>query len=186
MSEGAAVEEKEIPVGRQIRQGWVRDLKKELERAETVVIARMAGVPAGAVNRLRQTLETHSSSFHVVKNSLCRIAFRDLGWQGLDSMLQATCGVGSIRGDAAAACKLLVQFSKEHEGFVLQGGWMSGTLVGAPELAALAKLPPRPVLIARVLGGMKAPLTGLVGTLQGVHRQLLGVIYSLLKKKEGS
>lgn len=173
------------PLGRQVRERWVRDLRQDLEKAEAVVVARMVGVPAGEVNKLRQSLAACDGSFHVIKNSLCKVAFRDLGWIGLDSMLQSTCGVGSIRGDAAAACKFFVQFAKQNEGFVLQGGWMSGSILRAPELTSLAKLPPRPVLIAQVLGGMKAPLTGLVGTLQGVQRQFVGVIHALLKKKEG-
>ncbi len=186
MSAVAILKEEEIRLGRQVRESWVRDLKQDLEVAGMVVVARLAGVPAREINRLRQSLEAYDGSFHVVKNSLCRIVFRDLSREGLESMLRATCGVGSIRGDAAAACKLLVQFSKQHEGFVLQGAWMSGSILRAQELVSLATLPPRPVLIAQVIGGMRAPIAGLVRTLQGVHRHLVGVIHAILRKKEGA
>lgn len=184
----AALEEapsiEEIRVGRQVRESLVRDLKRSLEGAQAMVVARVGGLPAGELNRLRQSLGAYEGSFHIVKNSLCRVAFHQMGREGLESMLEGTCGVGSLRGDIAAACKFLVQFSKDHEGLVLRGGWMSGELLRAQDLASLAKLPPRPVLIAQALGGMKAPLTGLVGTLHGMVRQLVGVIHAVLGKKQ--
>ena len=174
----------EIRIGRQVRESLIRDLKRSLEDAQTVVVARIAGLPAGELNHLRQSLEAYQGSFHIVKNSLCRVTFRQMGREGLEPMLEGTCGVGSVRGDIAAICKFLVQFSKDHEGFVLRGGWMGGELLRTQDLASLAKLPPRQVLIAQAIGGMKAPLTGLVGTLQGMVRQLVGVIHAIVNKKQ--
>lgn len=171
-------------LGRQVRASWVKDLGKKISGVETVVVAHLGKVPTRDLNKLREQLQAQDGSFNVVKNSLCRIAFQERGWSGLDGMLQGTCGISPVRGDPAVICKMLVQFAKDHEGFVLKGGLISGELLKPQDLSALAKLPSRQVMLGRVVGGIQAPLSGLVGTLNGVIRKAVGVLDSILKQKE--
>lgn len=172
-----------VPLGRQIREGWVRELRGNLSGAGTLLVTRLVQIPTRDLNQLRHALQSLDGSFYVVKNSLCRLTFRELGLGELERMLEGTCGVSPIRGDAASACKLLVQFSKDHEGFALQGGWMAGQVLGLQDLNSLASLPSREVLLGQVVWGVRAPLAGLVGSLQGVVQKLVGVVHSIVKKK---
>ena len=173
--------EKNVRLGRQVRTGWVRELSAALSEVESVVIAKIERVPTRNLNQLRRSID---GSFHVVRNSLCRLAFRQRGWTDLEKLLQGTCGIGAIRGDAAATCKLMVQFSKDHEGFVLKGGIFAGQLISAQDLQALARLPAREVLLSQLAGIVQSPLRRLAFALQGPIRSLAMTLSAVGQKKE--
>ena len=177
----AAVEEKQPRLGQQVRTAWVRDLNSHLSNVETIIVAKVDRVPTRDLNKLRQSL---NGSFYIVKNSLCRIAFREKGWTDLEKVLEGTCAIGPVEGDVAAAAKLLVQFQKDHEGFVLQGGVLAGKTLGAKEMKSLAALPSRQVLLSQLAGVMQSPLRSLAFVLNGPIRQLAMTLAALAQKKE--
>ena len=170
-------------LGRQVRTRWVQDLEKQLSTVESVVVAQVQKVPTRELNRLRQQLESQEGSFNVVKNALCRLAFRGKGWTDLERLLQGTCGITPIHGDAVAAAKLLVQFAKDHEGFVLKGGVMGGAVLSAQDLSALAKLPTRPVLLSQLAGVVISPIRNLAMLLNSPIRQFALTLAALAQKK---
>ena len=173
--------EKAPRLGRKVRVAWVRDLSSSLSKVESVLVAKVEKVPTRDLNRLRQSL---NGSFYVVKNSLCRIAFREKGWAGLEKSLEGTCAVSPIEGDVAAVAKLLVQFAKDHEGFALQGGMLAGQAMGAKELKSLAALPSRQVLLSQLAGVMQSPLRGLAFAMNEPIRGLAIALAAVAKKKE--
>ena len=172
-----------VTLGRKVREALIRDLKKNLSNVEGIVVTKMERVPTKDLNELRQALRNIEASFLVVKNSFARLVFKNLGWQEMDKLLKGSCGISPIRGDAAGTCKLLVKFAKDHEGFVLQGGLLEGQFLQIQDIASLARLPSREVLLARVAGGIQAPLAGLVGALEGIQRKLVGVIHAIFEKQ---
>jgi large subunit ribosomal protein L10 len=180
VAEAALAAKKAQRLGQKVRVAWVRDLKHSLSKVESVVVAKVEKVPTRDLNRLRQSL---NGSFHIVKNSLCRIAFREKGWVDLEKSLEGTCAVSPVEGDVAAAAKLLVQFAKEHEGFVLQGGMLSGQAMDATELKGLAALPSRQALLAQLAGVMQAPLRGLAFVMNAPIRGLAIALAAVAKKK---
>ena len=171
-------------LGQQVRSGLVRDLKKELSDVDTVVMAKLDRVPTRKLNELRQSLETKNASFLVVKNSLCRLVFQDLGFAGLETAVEGTCGVSPIRGDVAAVSKLLTQFAKEHEGFLLRGGVFKGQTLQAKDLEALAKLPSRDVLLSQLAGVIQSPIRNIAFLLMGPIRSFVFVLKGMAQKKE--
>lgn len=180
----AAAEVGGTRLGRQVRTRWVQDLGKDLSAVDSLVVAQVEKVPTRELNQLRQQLAAQEGSFNVVKNALCRLVFRERGWTDLEGMLQGTCGITPIRGDAVAAAKLLVQFAKDHDGFVLKGGVMGGALLSAQDLSALAKLPTRPVLLSQLAGILQMPLRNLAMLLNGPIRQFALTLAALAQKKE--
>ena len=92
--------------------------------------------------------------------------------------------IGAIQGDVPAACKLLVQFSKEHEGFVLKGGVLTGQFLGAQDLQALARLPTREVMLSQLAGVLQSPLRRFAFALQGPIRFLAMILSAVGQKKE--
>ena len=167
-------------LGQKVRAAWVRDLGNSLSKVETVVVARVEKVPTRDLNQLRQSL---NGSFYVVKNSLCRIAFREKGWADLEKSLEGTCAVSPIEGDVVAAAKLLVQFAKGHEGFVLQGGMLAGQAMDGRELKGLAALPSRKALLSRLAGVMQAPLRGLAFVMNAPIRGFAIALAAVAGKK---
>ncbi|MBI3318463.1 MAG: 50S ribosomal protein L10 [Candidatus Omnitrophica bacterium] len=181
----SAQTETPLRVGQQVRSAVVRELQRDLSGAEGVVVAKMEKVPTRDLNQLRDSLKELRAGFLVVKNSLGQRTFRNMGWSDLEKLFKGTCGVAPIRGDeVGSVCKKLADFSKGHDGFVLQGGMMSGKVLTAGDLTALAKLPSRPVLLSQLLGSMQAPVVGLVSALQGLERKLLVIFHAIAQKKE--
>ena len=177
----AAVQEKKVGLGRQVQTSWIRDLNHTLSEVEGVVVAKLDQVPTRDLNQLRHSL---GGSFYVVKNSLCRIAFREKGWADLEKVLEGTCAISPIRGDVVALAKLLVQFQKDHQGFVLQGGVLTGQTLGAKELKTLAALPSRQVLLSQLAGVVQSPLRSLAFLLSAPIRGLAIALAAVAQKKE--
>ncbi len=167
-------------LGQKVRAAWVRDLNNSLSKVENVVVVKLEKVPTRDLNRLRQSL---NGSLYMVKNSLCRIAFREKGWADLEKSLEGTCAVSPIEGDVAAAAKLLVQFAKDHEGFVLQGGMLTGQAMDAKELKSLAALPSRQVLLSQLAGILQSPLRSLAFVANAPIRGLAIALSAVAKKK---
>jgi len=181
MSAAAVQEEKKVGLGRKVRTSWLRDLNHTLSEVDGVVVAKLDQVPTRDLNHLRHSLD---GSFTVVKNSLCRLAFREKGWADLEKVLEGTCAISPIRGDVAALAKLLVQFQKEHQGFVLQGGILTGQMLGAEELKTLAALPSRQALLSQLAGVVQSPLRSLAFVLNAPIRGLAIALAAVAQKKE--
>ncbi len=176
----AAVQEKKVGLGRQVRTSWLRDLNHTLSEVEGVVVAKLDQVPTRDLNQLRNSLD---GSFYVVKNSLCRIAFREKGWADLEKVLEGTCAISPIRGDVVALAKLLVQFQKDHQGFVLRGGVLTGQTLGEKELKPLAALPSRQVLLSQLAGILQSPLRSFAFLMNAPIRGLAIALAAVAGKK---
>lgn len=140
---GVSVPAKAERLGQKVRAGLVRELKGSLEGVDTVVVARIEKTPAGDLNRLRLSLKGIQANLVLAKNSLSRRVFKDVGLSALEEHLQGTCGLSPIRGDVVQAARLLADFAKGHEGFVLAGGLYKGRKLSIQDLAVLARLPSR-------------------------------------------
>jgi large subunit ribosomal protein L10 len=179
-----AAGEKDQRVGRRVRQGLIRDLKRGLSEAQSVVVVKTQNVSTRDLNALRLSLKGMQSNLFIVRNSLGALAFRELGWTDLEKDLVGTCGVSPIRGDVAAVAKLLANFSKDHEGFALQGGLLNGAPLTSQEIAVLSRLPAREVLLSQLAGILQSPLRNLAFVLQGPIRSLVLLVNAVGKKRE--
>ncbi|PIQ81741.1 MAG: 50S ribosomal protein L10 [Candidatus Omnitrophica bacterium CG11_big_fil_rev_8_21_14_0_20_64_10] len=185
MAAASAQAVKPLRVGQQVRQGLTRDLEQRLSGVDSLVVSKAERVTAQDLNRLRRDLEGISVSMIVVKNSLCRVVFKKMGFSGLEGMLDGTCGVTPVTGDPAAVCRLLAAFAKDHEGFVLQGGLLSGQVLDAQGVLELSRIPSREILLSKVVGAIQGPLAGLVGVLNGLQRNLVQVLHQIAEKQKG-
>ena len=127
---------------------------------------------------LRTTLRDADATFRVVKNTLSERAADQVGAEGLKELLQGPTAMTFVRGDAAAAAKALRDFRRSTQNTLLEfkGGWMNGAPLSPADVDAIAQLPSREVLEARLVGMVASPLTGLVTALNnliaGLARQL--------------
>ena len=164
--------------------GRVRGLKELLCDAQALVVVRVGGVPTRELNQLRNSLIAQQANLTIVKNSLSRIALRDLGWVELEKHLEGgTCGLAPIRGELSAVAKLLAAFSKGHDRFTLQAGLLQGQFLSSQDLVNLSKLPSREVLLAQLAGMAISPLRQLAFLCQGPLRSLVILLNGLIQKK---
>ena len=173
-------------LGRQVRIGVVRDLKKVLEHADGIILAKVEKVQTREVNQLRQALQGRQGNLLVVKNRLGRLALRDLGWGDMERSFEGTCGISPLRGDPTLICKLLNNFSKDHEGFILRGGIFKGQMLQPQDLFTLARLPSREVLLSRLAGMALSPIRTMAFLLTGPVQALALGLEGVKRKKEGA
>jgi large subunit ribosomal protein L10 len=149
------------------KQTVVAEVAKEVAGAQAIVLAENRGMAVAAMTQLRAKARASGVYFKVVKNTLVRRAVADTPFASLADKMVGPLAYG-IGADPVAVAKVLNDFAKGNEKFVISGGAMPGQLMSAKEISALASLPSREELIARLLGTMQGPIVKLVRTMNEV------------------
>jgi large subunit ribosomal protein L10 len=149
------------------KQTVVAEVAKQVAGAQAIVLAENRGMAVSAMTQLRAKARASGVYFRVVKNTLVRRAVADTPFASLADKMVGPLAYG-IGVDPVAVAKVLSDFAKGNEKFVIAGGAMPGQLMSAKEISALAALPSREELIARLLGTMQAPMVKLVRTMNEV------------------
>ena len=149
------------------KQAVVAEVAKQLVGAQAVVMAENRGMPVAAMTQLRAKARASGVYFRVVKNTLVRRAVAETPFARLADRMVGPLAYG-IGTDPVAVAKVLSDFARVNEKFVITGGALPGQVMSAKEIAALASLPSREELIAKLLGTMQAPIAKLVRTLNEV------------------
>lgn len=161
----------------------VDEVRERLSDADAVILTEYRGLKVKELATLRRSLTPAGGDYKVYKNTLVRFAARGAGLDGLDSLLEGPTGVAFVKGDAAAVAKALRDFSRTQPHLVIKGGVLGQKILSAPETSALADLPSRDVLLARLAGGLAAPLQQLAGLLQALPRNLAYGLAALRDQK---
>jgi large subunit ribosomal protein L10 len=160
----------------------VQDLEKQARESKGLIITSFKALKTVEFNEMRAKLRPLKGEYRVVKNSLTRIALKNAGMSELADMLQGPTAIVVERGDAIAATKAVFEFAKTHENLKINGGIFEGKVISAKDLKAIASLPSREVLLAKLLGTLQAPMVNLVSVLQVPMRDLVGVLDQIAKK----
>lgn len=167
------------------KQKSLNDLHKLFKDANVAIMADFSGLNVAATTKLRRKVSACGGQFKVAKNTLASIAAREAGIDGLEEYLKGPVGIVFGLTDPVAPAKAILEFAREFKTFEIKGGVVEGQVVQPSMIRELADLPPREVLIARVLGGMQGPMYGLVNVLQGTVRSLVYVLDAVRAAKEG-
>ena len=163
------------------KQAVVAQLKEQLESAKGVVLTSYKGLTVAQDTELRRELREAGVSYHVVKNTMLRIAAKEAGIEGIEEHLEGTTAFAFSTEDAVAPAKVICGFIKKNkledaEVLTVKVGMVEGKVIGVDEVKALAALPSREELIAKLLGSMNAPISNTVNVLQGVIRNAVYVL----------
>ncbi|MGO0123350.1 50S ribosomal protein L10 [Desulfothermobacter acidiphilus] len=165
------------------KQEMVDELRERLRKAEAVFVADHTGIPVAQITELRRRLRAQQGQLKVAKHTLARIAAQEVGLEELVPFLKGPISLVFCFGDPVATAKVLTDFNKEFKLLEIKGGVLGRKHLTAEQVKALSDLPPYEVLIAKVVGGMKGPLYGLVGVLSGPIRQLVYVLEAVREKR---
>lgn len=171
-------------IRRQARIEEVERLKERLREAKSLILTDYRGLTVAEITDLRRALREASAEYQVVKNSLTQRAARELGIQDLDPYLQGPTAVAFTSGDLVATAKALTAFSKKAPVLKVKGGLVDGRVLPRDEVLAIAELPPRTVLLSRLMGLMMAPIQGLGSVLSGTLRGFVVGVDQVRQKKE--
>ncbi len=163
------------------------DLRARFTKAQVAFFADFKGLTATQADDLRRALRTQKTEVKVLKNNIARLVTKDgaLG-ESAKQLLDETVGptlVAFANNDAAASAKIIHKFAKENEALKLKDGLMGAKRLVVADIEALANLPSREVLLAKLLGTMNAPITNFVGVLAAVPRALVTVLSAIGEKK---
>ena len=165
----------------------VKSLVKRLSGAKSIVLVDYKGINIEQVNELRNRFRTDQVDYVVQKNTLLKIALNELGITGLDKYLVGPTAVAICLTDEVSPARVLTKFKKEvmeDAGFpTFKAGYVAGHVFTANELTALAALPSREELLAKVLGSMSAPLTGFMAVNQGIIRKFIYAVDAIKNKQ---
>ena len=169
------------------KEAIVAELKERLSTAKGAVFTSYKGLTVAQDTALRRTLREAGVSYHVVKNTMTRIAAKELGLDDLCDHLEGTTALAVSTDDAVAPAKIICEFMKKNKledaGILtLKAGLLDGRVIDVAEVKALADL--REVLLAKLLGSMQSPIAGTVNVLQGVIRNAVYVLEAIRKQKE--
>lgn len=165
------------------KQQIVADLKDKLSAAAAGVIVDYKGITVAQDTKLRKELREAGVEYMVVKNTLLGIAAKEVGLEDIIPTLNGTTAL-AVSSDHVAAAKILDKYAEESKGkFTVKCGFVDGGVIDANGVKALAKLPAREVLIAQVLGGLNAPISGFANVLNANLRGLVVALNAIAEKQ---
>ncbi len=161
----------------------VNEVKERFADADATLLTEYRGLSVKALADLRRQLKAVGGEYKIYKNTLVRFAARDHGGEGLDVLLTGPTAITFVKGDAAAAAKALRDYSRTNPHLVLKGGLLGTKVLAPTDVAALAELPPRDVMLARLAGAFQAPLTKFAGLLQALPRNFAFGLKALIDER---
>lgn len=164
----------------------IEQLKGVLSKATVGIITDYRGMTANEMNALRRKMRAAGVEFHVVKNTLARIAVDQLGTGAIGRGFDGTTAIAIGYGDIAQPAKTVLEYIRSTRETLLKikAGFLGSRLLTVEEVSLLSTLPSREVLLARVLGGMQSPISNLVSHLAYPIRGFIGVLQARSKELE--
>ncbi len=162
----------------------VAEIKERLEEASAVFLAEFAGLSVKEQQELRRGLRSNDAEFKVVKMTLAKRAADELGLDVLDDLLTGPTGLTFAQGDPVTAAAALADFAKTHDALKVKGGLLGGEFLTPERVGELARIEPREVLLAKIAGAMKAPMSQMAGLLAALPRNAATAMQQLLDIKE--
>ena len=168
-----------MKVGTIYRQKMAESVKTGVSNKSSTFVVSYRGISSAKMNVLRKDLKRKKAQVLVSKTSVARIALKEAKYEGLADTIKGQMALILSNADASEVSKVLVNFSKSYEGFVVCGGVLDGAFLTQAEVNTLSSLPSREVLLAKLLGTLNAPLTRFASGLNAKTRDLM----STLKQK---
>lgn len=157
-----------------------------LKRSQSVILVEYTGANMKQMDNIRSKVRESGGEFHVVKNTLVRRAFADLGMNLPDDYLLQSTAILFAFDDPAATAKALADATKGLDFVKFKGGFMGSELMNAAQVKSLSELPPLPVVRGQLLGVLQAPAGKLVRTIAEPARSLASVFRAYSEKAEAA
>ncbi|SHE46189.1 50S ribosomal protein L10 [Clostridium fallax] len=144
---------------RQLKEAKVAEIKEKLEKSQSVILAKYQGLSVEEDTQLRKNLREAGVEYKVYKNTLVTLAAKELGLDGIVEYLEGPVSIAFGYEDATAPARVLNDFAKAHKKLELKAGIVDGAIFDEAKVKQLASIPSKEVLIAKLLGSFKAPVS---------------------------
>lgn len=167
----------------QEKQAYVEKLAEKIQSSVAGVVVSYKGISVADDTALRRKLREAGVEYSVVKNTMLRRAAEKTGLGDLDSVLEGSTALAVSAEDHVAAAKILSEYAEKSKTFEVKAGYVEGKVIDAAGVAELAKMPPKEVLVAKVLGGLNAPISGFANVLNANLRGLVVALNAIAEKQ---
>jgi large subunit ribosomal protein L10 len=161
----------------------VDEVRERLSSASATILTEYRGLTVKDIATLRRSLRDAGGEYKIYKNTLVRFAVQELGLTDLETLLTGPTAITFVDADAAAVAKALRDFGRTNPNLVIKGGLLGGNVLTPADANALAELPSRDVLLARIAGGLAAPMQKFAGLLQALPRNMAYGLKALIDQK---
>lgn len=150
------------------KKAQVVEVAEALKSAQTGILVDYRGLTVEEDTKLRNNLRQAGVKYFVVKNTLLRLAAKEVGLEGLDDALHGPTALAVSDEDAVAPAKVMAEFAKENDKLEIKTGFMDGSVMTLDEVKQLAATPNRETLMAKMLGSLNAPISNLARLLSTI------------------
>lgn len=166
------------------KEASVADITERFNDSDAALLTEYRGLKVSEIAEVRTALRGSETDYKVLKNTLTRIAVREVGLDELVEMLTGPTAIAFIKGDAAAAAKALDEASKKFPVLTIKGGVLNGKIITADQARELAKLEPREVLLAKIAMMMNSAAQQTVNVFSALLRDLGSMLAQVVAQKE--
>ncbi len=157
-----------------------------INKSRAMFVTEYVGLSMKDIDELRKKAREAGGEFHIVKNTLGKVAFESIGLEIPSNYLDGSTAIGFAFEDAPAMAKAMAEFARSSEFLKIKGGYLNKQVIDSEAVKALAELPPLPVMRAQILGTIMAPASKLVRTLAEPARSLAAVVKAYTEKDSAS
>ena len=165
------------------KQAIVQEIADKMKNAQGTVVVDYRGLNVEEVTELRKKARENNIDYKVYKNSMMRFAAKEAGVEGLLDVLVGPTAIAFCEDDPVAPAKLINDFAGEHKALEIKAGVVEGKVLDVAGVKELAELPPREVLVAKVLGGLNAPISGFANVLNANLKGLVVALNAIAEQK---
>lgn len=174
-------------INRQQKEEIIKDLADKLSRQKVVIFSDYTGLSVNQAQQLRQRLREQGADYQVAKKTLIDLAlkeagFKDIQTKELNGQISMTFGYQ----DEVLPAKILYQFSQEKQTLKILSGLVNGQYLSALQMNNLAQLPSKQELLAKLVGSISAPMSGMINVIEGNLRSLVYILKNLKPQSQSS
>ncbi|MBC8205310.1 50S ribosomal protein L10 [bacterium] len=164
----------------------VQDLEELIKNSASIFLTDYKGLNVENITQLRNKLHEKEVTYRIAKNTLCRIAMKNCGYDGMIDYLEGPTAIAFSRSDPTAPAKIILEFAKDKNLPVMKSCIFEGHIYGPEKIEFIKNLPARDQILAELLGQIQAPLSVFVGLLNEIIRSFLGVLEAVIQQKGGA
>lgn len=161
----------------------VNELADKIKRQKSLIFTDAKGVKVKDIQLIRRELKKLEAEYRVAKKTLMELALKKEGKEIDLSQFNGSLASSFGYKDPISLIKVLTKLAKANDKFKILGGMVEGRVLSVAEIKELSKIPSREILLAKLIGSMKSPISGLTNVLQGNIRNLVGVLNAIKESK---
>ncbi len=171
-----------MAISKQRKEQLVAQYVEWLNQSQAMFVTEYVGLSMKQIDELRAKVRENGGEFHIVKNTLSKVAFDNVGLKLPQGLLEGSSAIVFTFKNAPEMAKIITDYARTSEFVKVKGGYLDRHYISPAEVTALAELPPLPVMRAQLLGTISAPASKLVRTLAEPARQVAAVIKAFAEK----